>query len=295
MAEAKRTHDQEFADMIVARLQAGTAPWQRGWSVNEALTKPYHNCVSGKPYRGANVVRCWIACDKYGYVDPRFITYQQAREKGWQVRKGEKGTYISFFKPVVKEIETDEGEIEEKAYFACRGYTVFNAAQVDGIDPLPEPETYTWDVVELGEIILRNSGAKIINSASATGCCYRPLQDDIVLPTPAMFISAAEYYSAAIHELAHWTGASSRLDRKLITRHGNEEYAREELRAEIASWMISTVTGLPFDPDNHAAYVDFWVKAIKNDYREIFRACADAERIKDYILAFLPKTEEKAA
>lgn len=291
----KRTADQEFAQMIVERLEAWTTPWQREWNVNEALCRPFHNVVSDKPYKGANVVRLWIASDKYGYTDPRFITYKQAAEHGWQVKKGSKGTYISFFKPVIKEQENDEGETEQLSYFAHRGYTVFNAQQIEGIEPLPEPERFEWDPVELGEAILANSGAKITHSEGADGCSYRPALDDIVLPSKSLFKSAAGYYSAAIHELAHWTGADHRLARKLTTDHGREDYAREELRAEIASWMISTATGLPFSPDNHAAYVAGWIKAIKNDFREIFRACADAERIKEYILAFVPADEKKAA
>ena len=288
------TKDQEFAEMIVKRLEEGTAPWQKGWSINEALCKPFHNAISGKAYKGANVVRCWIACDTNGYVDHRFMTYRQAAEKGYQVRKGEHGTFISFFAPVTKEEKDENGELVIKTSYAARGYTVFNAEQIDGIPAIPAAETFEWNPVELGERILTNSGAVIEHSTAADGCSYIPSSDKIVLPPKEQFKSAAEYYMAATHELAHWTGAEKRLDRKLSTSFGTEEYSREELRAEIASWMISTETGLPFDPDNHAAYVAAWIKAIRKDYREIFRACSDAEKIKDYILAFV-KEEEKAA
>lgn len=290
----KKTKDQEFAEMIVKRLEAGTAPWQRGWSVNEALCKPFHNAISGKPYKGANIVRCWITCDAHGYIDHRFVTYKQAQENGWQVRKGEKGTFISFFAPVTKEEENANGELVAKTHYTARGYVVFNAEQVDGIPALPAPETFEWDPVELGEKILVNSGAVIVHNPAA-GCSYNPVTDKITLPPKEMFINAAQYYMAATHELAHWTGAAKRLDRKLLTERGKEEYAREELRAEIASWMISTETGLPFDPDSHAAYVNGWIQAIRKDYREIFRACADAERIKDFILSYLPSENKTAA
>ena len=157
----KKTADQQFADMIIERLEAGTAPWQRGWSVNEALCKPFHNAISGKPYKGANIIRCWITCDKMGYLDHRFVTYKQAQENGWQVRKGEKGTFISFFAPVTKEEENSKGELVTKTHYAARGYTVFNAQQVDGMPDLPPAETFEWDPVELGEKILASSGAII--------------------------------------------------------------------------------------------------------------------------------------
>lgn len=298
MAQAqikKKTADQEFAEMIVSKLEAGAAPWQRGWSINEALTKPYHNAVSGGEYHGANIFRLFFASETKGYSDNRWMTYKQAQEKGWQVRKGEKGTHVSFYKaykPEDKDGDEDSGE--SKWRYALKVYTVFNAEQIDGIPDLPAPETYDWDPVELGERILANSGAVIIHKASAKGCVYFPVRDEIELPLKEQFTDAAEYYAAALHELAHWTGAASRLDRNLTTNHGKDEYAREELRAEIASWMISAATGLPFKPDSHVAYVNGWIQAIKKDYREIFRACADAERIKNYILA-LDGSKEKAA
>lgn len=288
------TKDQEFAEMIVKRLEEGTAPWQKGWSINEALCKPFRNAISGKAYKGANVVRCWIACETNGYIDHRFMTYRQAAEKGYQVRKGEHGTFISFFAPITKEEQDENGDVVVKTHYAARGYTVFNAEQIDGIPAIPAAETFEWDPVELGEKILANSGAVIEHSAAANGCSYIPSADKIVLPPKEQFMDAAEYYAAALHELAHWTGAAKRLDRGLTTNHGKEEYAREELRAEIASWMISAATGLPFKPESHAAYVNGWIQAIKRDYREIFRACADAERIKDYILNF-SKPKEVAA
>ena len=293
-ATEKKTADQAFAEMVVSKLEAGTTPWQRGWSINEALCKPFHNCVSGGEYHGANIFRLFFASEVMGYVDRRWMTYKQAQEKGWQVRKGEKGVHVSFFKAYKPEGEEEEEGTVSKVRFAVKVYTVFNAAQIEGVPEMPEAESYEWNPIELGEQILANSGAVIEHKATAMTPAYLPSADRIEMPPREHFISAAEYYSAAIHELAHWTGAASRLARDL-KGHGNKaEYAREELRAEIASWMISAATGLPFNPDNHAAYVANWIQAIKNDYREIFRACADAERIKDYIVGFLSKEVQAA-
>ena len=292
----KMTADREFAEMIIQRLEAGTTPWQRGWSINEALAKPFHNCVSGGEYHGANIFRLFFATEIKGYTDNRWMTYKQAQEKGWQVRKGEKGVHVSFYKaykPAGAEDEDEESTVSRTRY-AVKVYTVFNASQVEGVPAIPEPDTYEWNPIEIGERILANSGAVIEHKTTANGCSYIPSADIIELPPKEQFLDAAEYYAAALHELAHWTGAASRLDRGLTTNHGKGEYAREELRAEITSWMISTATGLPFKPDNHAAYVANWIQAIKRDYREIFRACADAERIKDYILNF-SKPKEVAA
>lgn len=294
--QTKKTADQEFAEMVIAKLEAGTTPWQRGWAINEALAKPCYNCVSGGEYHGANIFRLFFASEVKGYTDNRWVTYKQAQEKGWQVRKGEKGTPVSFFKAYRSEgaDAEDEDSTVSRVHYAIKTYTVFNAEQVDGIPAQPTPETFDWNPVEVGERILANSGAKIFHNAAATGCSYIPTKDMIELPLKEYFLDAAEYYAAALHELAHWTGADSRLARNLTTNHAREEYAREELRAEIASWMISAATGLPFKPDSHAAYVNGWIQAIRRDYREIFRACADAERIKNYILDF-SKPKEVAA
>lgn len=289
--ENKKTADEQFAEEIIARLEAGTTPWQREWAINEAYREEYHNCVSGKEYHGANILRLFIVSEMRGYDDRRFITYQQAKDKGWQVRRGEKGTQITFWKAYKQEAE-DEGE-EDKIRFAHRVYTVFNAAQVDGMPELPPAATYDWDPIELGEQILENSKA-VIKYDGKNRAFYRTLTDDIHLPAKENFKDAGGFYATAIHELAHWTKTAERLNREKIGE-GIEAYAREELRAEIASWMISAATGLPFSPDNHAAYVAGWIECIKKDHREIFRACADAEKIKDYILGFLPKKEQEVA
>lgn len=280
--ETKLTADQQFAEDIIAMLEAGTTPWQREWSLNEALAQPYHNLLSKAEYKGANVVRLFLTSQSRGYTDPRWMTYKQAQEKGMQVRKGEKGTAISFFKHYQGEQENAEGENEVVTRFAKRTYTVFNAAQIDGVEPLPEPETFEWDALAIGEKILAGSHAKISHDGG-NRAFYRLNTDSIHLPERSLFHDAGGFYATAIHELAHWTGHESRLNRK-HGMFGDADYAREELRAEIASWMIAVATGLPFNPDNHAAYVKGWIKAIKNDYREIFRACADAERIKEFIL-----------
>ena len=294
--QTKKSADQEFAENIIARLEAGTTPWQRGWSINEALALPAHNAVTGGEYHGANIFRLFFTSEIKGYTDNRWITYKQASDNGWQVRRGEKGTQVSFYaayRPKNAGEEEEDGTVSRTRY-AVKTYTVFNAEQIDGIPSQPAPETFDWSPVEMGERILENSGALIVHSPKANGCVYIPSKDMIELPPKEQFTDAAEYYAAALHELAHWTGADSRLARNLTTNHAREEYAREELRAEIASWMISSATGLPFKPDSHVAYVNGWIQAIRKDYHEIFRACADAERIKNYILAF-GKNKEQAA
>lgn len=281
-ATAKKSADEMFAETIISMLKAGTAPWQKEWSTGEAQ-RSFYNVISNAEYRGANIVRLFISSHEKGFEDPRWMTYKQAQDKGWQVRKGEKGTAISFFSPYKKQFEGEDGEEVVISRFARKTYTVFNAAQVDGVEALPTPKAHEWTPVEAGEKVLAASKADI-RYDGGNRAYYSPKLDIIHLPERSAFPDEAYFYATALHELAHWTGHESRLDRRMEDRFGVMDYAREELRAEIASWMIAVATGLPHHPENAAAYVGAWVKNIENDYREIFKACADAEKIKAYVL-----------
>lgn len=287
---------QEYAEQVAARiieqLEQGTAPWQKPWQPGE-LRLPY-NPTTGKEYRGMNTL--WLHMQ--GHSDPRWMTYNQAGAEGAQVRKGEKGTHIVYWKFNEEKKATDEQgrpvldengkqktitvQLERPRSFTA---VVFNATQIDGLPPLetrpagPEPERHA-----LAETILADSGAKIQQERDRA--FYRPSTDSITLPERNQFSTADNYYATALHELGHWTGHPSRLDRDLSHPFGSEGYAREELRAEIASLMLGERLDIGHDPGQHAAYVGSWIKALKEDPREIFRAASDAERISGYVMGF---------
>lgn len=115
---------------------------------------------------------------------------------------------------------------------------------------------------------------------------YSPMQDEIVLPQKEQFLSEGAYYATALHELGHWTGSESRLNRDLAHPFGSQEYAKEELRAEIASFLFNGKLGLGYDPEMHLSYVDSWVKILEDKPGEIFRATADATKIVSFIEGF---------
>ena len=158
---------------------------------------------------------------------------------------------------------------------------VFNAEQ---IDPMPEREVrpITWEPQERVRCILDHSGAKLFHD-QGDRAFYRPSTDSIHLPARAQFDSVEAYYAVALHELSHWTGEKSRLDRDLAHPFGSLGYAKEELRAEIASFMLGEELGVGHDPSNHAAYVKSWIKVLQDDPKELFRASAAAEKIMDYV------------
>ncbi len=277
---------EEFAEAIVDAIENGRAPWQKVWVPGEIL-QPL-NPHSGTKYRGANVIQLVMS----GYNDPRWMTFKHAQEAGYKVQRGSKSTKISFFSTHQMQDVLDEegrpvlgsdGKPEKEAVHRpfLRVASVFNGTQLDGIEPyVPEPPA--WNPVERAETLLTNSGASIRHS-QRDRAFYSSSHDRIELPAKSQFPSAEAYYSTAIHELAHWTAKEGRVERKTGAK-GTEEYAREELRAEIASWMINTELGLGHNPENHVNYTAGWAKAIKDDPKEIFRAASDAERIKEFIM-----------
>lgn len=284
----------KVANSIIEQLEQGTAPWLKPWEPGQ-LRLPF-NPTTGKEYRGMNSL--WLHMQ--GKDDPRWLTFNQGKAEGASVRKGEKGTHIVYWKfseertlkgedgrPVIDETTGKEKKITVKLD-RPRSFTavVFNGSQFDGLPPLEarpqrdEPERHA-----LAEKILENSGAKITH-VDGDRAFYSPARDSITLPARNQFPTSDNYYATALHELGHWTGHPSRLDRDLSHPFGSEGYAREELRAEIASLMLGERMDIGHDPGQHAAYVGSWIKALKEDPREIFRAAADAERIAGFVMGF---------
>lgn len=294
--EEKKPFAEAVAERIIEALKTSTAPWQKKWEPGRpGATLPF-NPTTGNHYKGINSLVLLMS----GYSDTRWMTFKQARDIDACVRKGEKGTaiqYWSFGKTQVKKDDSgnpvkgsDGKSVKETVKFGRPRVftaTVFNAEQIDGLPELvvDEPKEMGWNNIERAERILEESGARIdhINNDRAF---YRPSSDLIVLPEKSQFESADGYYATAIHELGHWTGHPTRLNRDLSGGFGSESYAKEELRAEIASMMVGDMIGVGHDPGNHVAYVKSWIRALENDPLEIFRAASDAEKIRGYIMDF---------
>lgn len=285
------------ADALIEQLRQGTAPWQQPWEPGQQFL-PF-NPTTGSPYRGMNAMWLLAAGQEQGYADPRWMTYRQAQSVDAQVRKGEKGTAVQYWKwrgeePVRGEdgrpVVGANGKAETRTvdYDRPRVFTaiVFNAAQIDGLAPEPDRKaTPDWERHARAEAILTNSGADIRHQRG-NAAYYDPSADRITLPDRAQFPAADRYYATALHELGHWTGHESRLNRDIAHPFGSEGYAREELRAEIASLMVGGQLELGHDPGQHAAYVEGWIKALQDDPREVFRAAADAEKIATMVRGF---------
>jgi antirestriction protein ArdC len=225
--------------------------------------------------------------------DPRWATYKQAADKGWQVKKGERGTTAYFFKRIeVRDGKAADSDGEEgtRRIPLLRAFTLFHASQIDGVPDFVPPtiEEAPWRAPEAAELIVTNSRAVI--RVGGDRAFYSPNTDHIQMPPMQAFHTPAGYSGTILHELGHWSGAKHRLDRDLRNAFGSHDYAREELRAEIAQVMVSAELGIgECDFSNNASYIASWLEKLRSDRKEIFRAAADAQRIADYLLAFHPE------
>jgi antirestriction protein ArdC len=231
--QCRRDPFQDVTDRIVAALEAGTKPWVKPWNPEQAAgpQAPF-NPTTGKHYRGINVLILGMDMRAFTSGDPRWMTYQQAREKDWQVSKGEKATTIFFYKPL--EVDDPDAKDGVRTIAMLKNYSVFHASQVAGIPPYQPPsvEEAPWRRPEAADIILTNSGADVrIGGGKAF---YSPTTDHIQLPPETAFKGPQEWAATALHELGHWTGHAKRLARDLTGRFGSGAYAQEELRAELA-------------------------------------------------------------
>jgi len=298
MKEAKKGFHEQVAENLIEQLKKGVAPWQKPWEPGDLLAVLPVNPTTGKRYRGINSLNLMSRA----YTDPRWLTYKQAVSLGAQVRKGEKSTLVQYWKFTEEHIKTDDNNnpvlnnegnsIKEqvrlerpRVFYAA----VFNAQQMDNLPEL-DIKAPDWDPLERAERILQASHA-VIHHGEADRAFYRPSTDSIHLPHKHQFPTPDRYYATALHELGHWTGHELRLNRDLAHPFGSEGYGREELRAEIASMLLSGELGIGHDPGQHVAYVSSWIKALQEDPTEIFRAAADAEKIQDYVLALSQQHE----
>jgi antirestriction protein ArdC len=287
-----------YADVsarIVAELESGAAPWIKPWSATPGANTPC-NAATNRPYSGCNVVLLWMA-QASGYRTPRFLTFKQALELGGIVRKGERGTKVYFVKQLQVRDESADNNGATRIVPMMREYTVFNVAQCEN---LPER------VFARGTIKLRNpeqrdntidgflatSGATIREGFGEA--YYRPSDDSIGLPGFGDFRNAAHFYSTAFHELGHWTGHRSRLDRDLRHRFGDKAYAAEELVAELCSAFLCAEFAIDGDL-RHAGYIQNWIGLLKNDSRAFFTACNKAQAATDYLRGLAQQDQREEA
>jgi len=284
-------------DAIINAIEAGVSNWRMPWHTSGKFAFSPINVTSKKPYRGINTVCLWAAANAKGYESGEWGTYAQWQERGAQVRKGEKATLVVFWKFANNASETDDGEDTPKAgsrLLFTRGYSVFNAAQVDGYSPKADAETPIEQRIEQAEVFFAGIKARVIHHGNRA--FYSPDTDTITLPPFAAFFTPMDYYSTRAHESGHWTSRADRCDRELGKRFGDAAYSMEELVAELTAAFTLAHLGLSSEPRaDHAQYIACWLRVLKADKRAIFTAASKAQQATDYLVKASGRVAEVAA
>jgi antirestriction protein ArdC len=281
----------EITDKIIAELERGIVPWVQPWTSTRQL------CTLGLPvngltrrsYSGINILLLWSAFEERGFASPYWVTFKQCIAMGGSVRKGEHGTHVYFadkFVPQKEKARAVETGDEPNSIAFLKRYTVFNAEQCDGLlkgliaPPVAKSE---WQIVPEAEALIAATGADF--RIGGDQAFYVPSEDFIRIPNQTAYTDQINYYRSAFHELGHWTGHKTRLDRNLTTKFGTVDYAREELVAEMATAFICASLGI-VPTVRHADYIGNWLTVLKEDSRAIVKAASLASKACDFILAF---------
>ena len=278
---------------IFADLEKGVRPWLKPWNAEHAagrITRPLR--AGGQPYKGINVLMLWASAMTQNFAAPIWMTFHQAQELKANVRKGSKGSLVVYADRIAKTETTEGGEENHRDIYFMKGYTVFNVEQIEGLPAhfyAPAvPQLDPVQRIEAADRFFANTGADIRHGGNQA---YYACQSDYVQMPPFVAFRDAESYSSTLaHELTHWTKHPSRVAREFgPKRFGDEGYAQEELVAEIGAAFLCCDLGItPEIREDHAAYLDHWLKVLKADKRAIFQAAAHAQRAVDFLHGLQP-------
>jgi len=278
----------EVTVKIIAELEEGRLPWVQPWDAARCPCMMPHNGVSGRVYSGINILILWASAIEQGYGTQRWLTYKQAEKAGGHVRRGEKGTVICYadrFTPK-DEAEKARGEDREaRTITFLKRFTVFNLAQCEGlpeeltsIPALPDP---ILAIAEADRVIAASGADFRIGGGEAF---YSPSQDYVQVPPQAAFHDPINWYRTALHELGHYSGHVSRLNRDQSGAFGSAAYAKEELVAEMAAAFACASLGIQ-PTVRHSDYIGAWLAVLHADEKAIFRAASAASKAAEFVLS----------
>lgn len=280
-------------------LKQNKLPWEKGWHMDLP-----RNAISKTQYRGVNSLLLSFIAEEKGYKGNRWCTFNQIADRDgkyhpnqkWHLKKGSQSVPIEYWYVYnIKErkkytfseyqkVVNECSEREKEFRLASRVYLVFNEDCIEGLPKENISEKMQLEKSEVIDKLILNMGVNYEEQGSKA--FYRISDDTVVIPPMEQFKSDYHYYATQLHELCHATGHLSRLNRKFGFSFGSEEYAKEELRAEISSSFLMQEFDLEYDDshiDNHAAYIQSWIKVLKNDPNELFRAIQDSNKIVEYV------------
>jgi len=273
---------------LIDMMRQGVAPWSKPW-----IMHPAQNGSTGKAYRGINRLSLGMAMEVNGWSDPRFVTFKQCKDMGGRIVKDSTGHAVVYNKQVEKK-DKETGEVTG-TYWLLRYSTVFNVAQTEGIDwePLDAAPDFTFDdehddAQHLADSWLTAEGIDFAHGGDRA--YYSPSRDAIQMPARESFVTPEHYFQTLFHEIVHSSGHEKRQDRIDSTTFGSDEYAKEELVAEIGAAMLYATVGLDRDLMEHsAAYLKSWADRLEDDPGILATAANAAERAADYILERVPE------
>lgn len=279
---------------IVAELERGVCPWLKPWNAENAagrITRPLRH--NGQPYNGINILMLWASAEMQGYSCPFWLTFQQAKELGGNVKKGEHGSPVVYASTFKKKEQAEDGRETEEEIPFLKEYTVFNADQCEALPKhfftLAEPPKEKIERIERAETFYVNTKADIRTGGNRA---YYAIEADYVQMPPLETFRDTESHAATLaHELTHWTRHTTRLNRDFgRKRWGDEGYAMEELVAELGSaFLCADLHITPEIRDDHAAYIGNWLKVLKDDKRAIFSAASHASKAVEFLHSLQPQ------
>ena len=304
-SERADIYEQVTARIVALLEEGGPLPWERPWHAEHLagrVSRPLRH--NGEPYSGVNVLMLWLSASAQGFASPLWVTFNQCKELGGSVKKGAKGSpvvYAGSFDRTVGDESADTPQVggkgrKDRAFF-LRQYVVFNSEQCEGLPPrftAMQPVPGQAAKVEPGEVCERffgALGAKLDHGGNRA--FYSVTDDRIQLPPVQSFRDAPAYYATLSHEVIHWTSPEHRAHRVIESRRfASESYAVEELVAELGAAFLCADLGIaPESPKENAAYINTWLKVLKQDKRAIFTAAAMAQKAVDWCHAKQPEVQ----
>jgi antirestriction protein ArdC len=288
---------------IINDLEKGELTWRKPWNADNLsgnVMRPLR--WNDIPYTGINTIMLWAAAADKEHTSPYWMTYKQAFDLKAHVKKGEKGAAVVYADTVEKEEKDLEGKSSMQRVSFLKVYTVFNASQIEGLPPAfyqtPEPRLINSEQrIDEVELFFKQTMANVYTGSKAA---YYEMPDRIEMPPFESFNNAAGYYGTLAHEVTHWTKHPRRLNRDFNRKkYGDEGYAKEELVAELAACFLGADLGFePITKEDHAAYIQSWLKVLKDDKKFIFQAASQAQRAIEFMMTLQsqqkPKTQQPA-
>lgn len=287
-----------LVQLMIDEMAKGTGEWVKSWSAPQG--RPC-NFLTKKAYRGLNFLYLSLVADKKGYLAPFWLTFNQVKELGGKVKKGERSTEIFFYQIVekseseseVKEEDSLDDEESKKRFPVLRRYNLFNIEQTEGIEyeipgvSINSNERYekAEDFIQRTQAVIRHGGGRAF---------YHMVEDFIQMPPLQLFSDSDNYYATLFHELIHWSAHPSRLHRATHKTWGDEIYAFEELIAELGALFVSSHLGINIEKNRHPEYLQSWIKSLKENPQVLWRAASKAQRAFDYLLQIVEERKDES-